>query len=348
MSQIQLDNQAIPSVDSSTILQVSGLTVSFKKTSILGRRRTALTTAVDNVSFDLKKSEITSIVGESGSGKTTVARCILRLLDPDSGSIKFEGNDVTKFKGKKLHDYRRDVQIIYQDPFESLNPRHDVLTAVALPIRALTECRDEKEIFERVSRLLEEVGLSPAETIRRFPHQLSGGQRQRVNIARALASSPKLLIADEPITMLDAAQRLNILSLLHELKTRRNLTVLMITHDLASARLVSEKTFVMYLGKIVERGNTESILNEPLHPYVEMLLRASPGPEASTFNYDEYSTLTIEESAILKQGCVFRPRCKYAQSKCAEVSPILEQKVSEHFAACHYPLNAVSSQEKNM
>lgn len=349
MSQVQLNTLAEPSFDPSNLLEVRGLTVHFKKTSIFGKRfgKSETVRAVDNVSFALRKSEITSIVGESGSGKTTVARCILKLLNPASGSIVFEGSDVTTLSGRALHNYRRDVQIIYQDPFESLNPRQDVLTAVGLPISVLTDTHDGEAIYDQVSKLLEEVGLNPSETIRRYPHQLSGGQRQRVNIARALASSPKLLVADEPITMLDAAQRLNILTLLDELKTRRNLTVLMITHDLASARLISQKTIVMYVGKIVESGRTEAILDEPLHPYVELLLKASPGPEMASFNYDEYATATIEESTMIRKGCVFRPRCKYAKELCVDVEPPLEQKVSGHLAACHYPLSSSPSSPTN-
>jgi peptide/nickel transport system ATP-binding protein len=346
MSQVQLDrNASTPPADDSSILQVSGLNVHFKRSSIVGKRGTEIVKAVNDVSFELKKSDITSIVGESGSGKTTVARCILKLLEPDSGSIKFEGRDIKGLKGEELQKYRRDVQIIYQDPFESLNPRHNVLTTVGLPIRFLTGTHNDSEIFEQVTKLLGEVGLDPANTIHRFPHQLSGGQRQRVSIARALACGPKLLIADEPITMLDAAQRMNILSLIHDLIARRNLTVLIITHDLASARLISQKTIVMYVGRIVEYANTESILNEPRHPYVELLLKASPGLNMAMPSYDEYTSGTIEDSAALTKGCVFRPRCKYAQAKCADVSPPLEQKAPDHFAACHYPLASGKSQE---
>jgi len=340
MSQVQLgpDGSSPSPAERSGILEVNGLTVKFKKNSSLIGRDETTTIAVDDVSFVLGKSEITSIVGESGSGKTTVARCILNLTRPTAGSIKFEGTEVTKLKGKALHDYRRDVQIIYQDPFESLNPRHDILTTISIPIRSFTDSRNSVEITEQASKLLEEVGLDPAETLNRYPHQLSGGQRQRVNIARALASSPKLLVADEPITMLDAAQRLNIMSLLYDLKSRRNLTVLMITHDLASARLVSQKVMVMYLGKIVEFGDTDAILSSPLHPYVELLLKASPAPD-QIINYDDYSTSTIEESASLTKGCVFRPRCKYALEKCEEVVPLLDQKSAGHYAACHFPLS---------
>ncbi|MGI0090782.1 MAG: ABC transporter ATP-binding protein [Nitrososphaerales archaeon] len=338
MSQIQLGTHTNSSPAKTPILEVSNLVVKFTKTGLVGSGK-EITTAVDGVSFELRESEITTIVGESGSGKTTVANCILCLLRPNSGSIKFEGVEVTKLSGKQLRDYRRNVQIIYQDPFESLNPRQDVLTTISIPIRSLVDERDKQVIYDRVCRLLEEVNLIPGEVLYRYPHQLSGGQRQRVNIARALASNPKLLVADEPITMLDAAQRLNILSLLYDLKLRRKLTVLMITHDLASAKLVSQKTMVMYLGKIVEYGETEAMLSGPLHPYVELLIKASPTPEAQTFSYDEYTALTIEESVDLATGCVFRPRCKYKQQKCEKVVPPLEQKEEGHFAACHYPLN---------
>jgi oligopeptide/dipeptide ABC transporter ATP-binding protein len=345
MSQVQLKGEQEEILGTQLpLLEVTDLRVKFKKNSGIICGGQSVVNAVDGVSFQLKASEIACIVGESGSGKTTVANCILRLIQPDSGSIKFKGVEVTKLAGRQLHEYRKEVQIIYQDPFESLNPRNDVFTTVSYPIRFLTGLSQREEIYELVRKLLEEVGLDSNEVMHRYPHQLSGGQRQRINIARALASNPKLLVADEPITMLDAAQRLNILSLLYELKVKRNLTVLMITHDLASARLVSEKIIVMYLGKVVEYGPTDSILSQPHHPYVELLLKASPSAKSQSFNADEYLYSTIEESSALTNGCIFRPRCKYAQSKCESVVPTLEEKTRGHYAACHFSLN-LESQE---
>jgi len=296
------------------------------------------------VSFDINESEILSVVGESGSGKTTIANCIMALTTPNSGSIKYNGAEVSALRGKKLKDYRREVQVIYQDPFESLNPRLDVYSTLSIPIIRLTNETKQAVIVEKVRRLLSEVGLEPDEAIHKLPHQLSGGERQRINVARALAPGPKLLIADEPITMLDASQRLNILSLLLELKEKRNLTILLITHDLASAKIMSDRTAVMYSGKLVEIGPTDSILTHPFHPYSELILTATPKLTetrevlANTLSAVSYSS-GIEESQSIQRGCVFQPRCKYAKKKCVDVEPKLEEKSSSHYAACHYPLS---------
>lgn len=259
------------------VLKVSNLFVTFSKKSGIFKRKSLTVRAVDDVSFQIYQSEIISLVGESGSGKTTIARCILGLTRPNSGSITFDEKEITALKGKSLLAYRRDVQLIFQDPFESLNPRLDVFAIVSIPILRLTDDRNgSSALTEKVARLLVEVRLDPDEVMHKYPHQLSGGQRQRVNIARALASNPRFLIADEPITMLDASQRLNILSLLMQLKMKRNLTILLITHDLASAKMMSDRTLVMYLGKLVEVGPTKEVLSKPHHPYTELILGDSP------------------------------------------------------------------------
>jgi oligopeptide/dipeptide ABC transporter ATP-binding protein len=344
VSQIQLGSADISAEgrNNNVLLSVRNLRVEFKKQRGFLNRQTITIRAVDNLSFDVRESELISIVGESGSGKTTVARCILGLTRPTTGSIMYNGVDVSKLKGNALLDYRRQVQVIYQDPFESLDPGQDVYTTISIPIKRLTGEKDGSSILERVRELLDEVGLEAAEVMHRYPHQLSGGQRQRVNICRALASNPKLLIADEPITMLDAAQRLNILTLLMDLKARRNLTVVMITHDLHSAQIVSQRTLVMYLGKLVEAGSTESILTRPLHPYVELILESAPKLEqakvSSSVFKDDRSISWIEESDDVTKGCVFRPRCKYAMSICSEEEPALEEKKESHYAACFNPL----------
>jgi peptide/nickel transport system ATP-binding protein len=340
MSQVQLGSKE-SETDGQThapLLSLTNLAVHFKsKVGTLNRKENTIR-AVDGVSFTVQKSDLVAIVGESGSGKTTLARCILGLTRPTSGSIVFNGKDTTKMKGGEMKDYRRSVQIIYQDPFESLTPRLNVYDTLAIPLKELLSMKNAEEIGARIRALLDEVGLDPGEVMYRYPHQLSGGQRQRVNIARALAPDPKLLVADEPITMLDAAQRLNILYLLSNLQKKRDLTVLLITHDLGSARLICEKMMVMYLGKIVEAGDTQVILSKPHHPYVELILNAMPSLTSKN-PYENQQLTWIEDSTNLRRGCVFQPRCKYSLAICKEEMPQLTQKAPSDSAACHNPIN---------
>ncbi len=319
------------------LITINNLKAYFKQSKGTLRRRTAIIKAVDDVSFDVRKSEVLSLVGESGSGKTTIARCVAALAKPTSGSIKFNGTEVTKLRGKALADYRRDVQIIFQDPFESLYSRFDVFTTISTPIVELTGLKDRSKLEDMVAGLLREVGLNPNDYMYRLPHQLSGGERQRISIARALAPSPKLLVADEPITMLDASQRLNALSILMQLKERRNLTVLLITHDLASAKLVSNRTAVLYRGKLVEIGPTEDILSRPQHPYTELILQATPDVEGEIPSFGNLGG--IEESEVVTRGCIFRPRCKYATQVCSDVDPELLQRAPGRLVSCHNALN---------
>lgn len=321
----------------SPLLSVKDLTVTFRKRLGAVRRREKIVNAVDNVTFDINQSEIVAIVGESGCGKTTLAKCIMRSIRPNSGSITFNGIKISDSK-KDLHSYYQSVQMIYQDPFESLVPRQDVHGTLAMPLIKLLGMRNKDEITAKVQVLLEEVGLDPVAVIHRYPHQLSGGQRQRINIARALAPGPKLLIADEPVTMLDAAQKLNIIRLLSQLQEKRNLTIVLITHDLASARLLSRRTMVMYLGKIMESGETQMLLSKPRHPYVELILNATPSLRA-TQSYDNRSSKWIEESEKVVGGCVFEPRCRYSSSICKQNEPRLNETGNQHYLACHNPLD---------
>ncbi len=340
MSQVQLDHSPSAAWGRQPLLKVSNLQVYFSGRRGSGNRGTdTVIKAVDDVSFEVHDSEVLSIVGESGSGKTTIARCIAALRKPTGGTMMWEDKDVTSLHGKDLKKYRRDVQIIYQDPFESLYSRYDVYTTIATPLIHLAGVKQKDKIKEVVSNLLLAVGLKPSDHMYRFPHQLSGGQRQRVNIARALAPSPRLLVADEPITQLDASQRLNILSLLMRLKEERKLTIVLITHDLASAKLVSDRTGIMYMGKMVELGSTREILSKPHHPYTELILRASPDKEEGVVDPEEFSSGSIEESYGVTQGCNFTPRCKYATNICRNTEPRLLEKSREHLASCHNPLN---------
>ena len=335
MSQVQLT--AKQGSGGSSILEVKDLAVHFTSSSGIFHKSESTIRAVDKISFSVKPSEVVAIVGESGSGKTTLGKCLVKLVEPTSGTISLNGADITKVGRKDMRQFRRDVQMIYQDPFESLTPRMSVYDTLSMPLIELLDMKDKEQITARVKALLEETGLDPGEVMYRYPHQLSGGQRQRVNIARALAPNPKLLIADEPITMLDAAQRMNILYLLSELRSKRNLTVIFITHDLASARLLCDRTLVMYLGKIVEEGETKVVLKDPVHPYVELILKALPTLTAVN-PYNETNLTWIEDTSINRQGCVFEPRCKYRTEVCKTTEPKMEAKLPQHFAACYHPL----------
>lgn len=326
---------AVEVSSSSPLLQVSNLTVVFhKETGFLGRQ-SKTTRAVDNVSFELEESETLSIVGESGSGKTTVARCIVALNPPTSGSVKYRGRDVSKLQGKDLTNYRKEVQIVFQDPFGSLNPFHDVVTVVGTPIRRLLGITDQQKILERVRNLLLETGLEPDEVLHKLPHQLSGGERQRVNIARALASEPRILVADEPVSMLDASQRLKTLYLLKDIQSKRGISILMITHDLATSKVMRGRTAVMYLGKMFEKGPTDFVLSAPLHPYTELLIMAAPKADFAREGAKELFGSTIEKSEKLVGGCMFRSRCRYATQICTDTEPKLTERSEDHFAACH-------------
>jgi peptide/nickel transport system ATP-binding protein len=263
-----------------TVLEARSLSRTFSiGTTFWGRRQ--MLRAVDDVSISLQRGRVTALVGESGSGKSTIARLLTRLYEPTTGSIVLDGEDVTRIHGRRrLRAYRAQVQMIFQDPFESLNPVKRVGHHLARPLR-IHRVVSADRVDARVVELLESVGLVPAEIVAaKYPHQLSGGQRQRVAIARALAVEPKVVLADEPISMLDVSIRLGILNLIRELKERSDLAFLYITHDLASARYVADEIHVMYRGRIVESGPTDDVLQQPLHAYTRLLLSAVPRPEA--------------------------------------------------------------------
>ena len=340
MSQVLTTSQSTSAGGKDPLIQVRNLSVTFSKEYGFLGRQTRTTKAVDNVSFDLFESETLILVGESGSGKTTVARCVLALNPPSSGSIKYLGTEVTKLHGKSLRNYRRDVQIAFQDPFGSLNPYQDVLATLSTPIKRLLGEKNPTQIKEIAMRLLEDVGVEAQELLHKLPHQLSGGERQRVNIARALASNPRILVADEPVSMLDASQRLNLLLLLKELQKEHHIAILMITHDLATARVMGGRTAVMYVGKMFEMGPTESLLISPHHPYTELLISVAPKKNFAAAARAEIGTSTIEKSETLHTGCIFRNRCKYATEICAQEEPPLEEKGKPtRLAACHNWIN---------
>ena len=293
--------------------------------------------AVDDVSFELRPGTITALVGESGSGKSTVARLLAHLYEPSAGEVLFEGNDVTHVRRRRdVLRYRSQVQIIFQDPFGSLNPVKTVRHHVERPLR-IHQIVPSRQVEQRVHELLRTVGLVPPEDIAaKYPHELSGGQRQRVAIARALAVEPKVVLADEPISMLDVSIRIGILNLMSKLKEEHGIAFLYVTHDLASARYVADDILVMYAGQIVERGPIEDVLSAPLHPYTRLLLDAVPDPATKTEG-QQIELRKGDASAAVDpgEGCRFRMRCPLAIDICSHTTPQLVEERPEHAARCH-------------
>ncbi len=291
--------------------------------------------AVDGVSFDIAPGETLGLVGESGCGKSTTGRCILRLIEPSSGEVWFEGADVTKMGPDRLQALRRDMQIIFQDPYASLNPRLTVgaIIGEALIIHKLAPSRQAHE--DRVVQLLETVGLRP-DHMRRFPHEFSGGQRQRIGIARALAVEPKLLICDEPVSALDVSIQAQVINLLEDLQEQFGLTYLFIAHDLSVVEHISTRIAVMYLGRVVEIAPAQELYDTPLHPYSEALLSAVPIPDPTVKRKRIMLQGDVPNPIRPPSGCHFHTRCPIARPDCAQRSPVLEEKRPGHWAACHY------------
>jgi len=293
--------------------------------------------AVDDVSFELRPGTITALVGESGSGKSTVARLLAHLYEPTAGTVLFEGNDVSHVRRRRdVLRYRSQVQMIFQDPFGSLNPVKTVRHHVERPLR-LHHIVPSGQVEERVHELLRTVGLVPPEDVAaKYPHELSGGQRQRVAIARVLAVEPKVVLADEPISMLDVSIRIGILNLMTRLKEERGIAFLYVTHDLASARYVADDILVMYAGQIVEQGPIEDVLSAPLHPYTRLLLDAVPDPEAQTAAQRIEPNRGDASAAVdPAEGCRFRLRCPLAIDICSQTTPQLVEARPQQAARCH-------------
>ena len=319
------------------ILQVDELHKRFtlSRRGLWGRGQDAFVHAVDGVSFELARGEVLALVGESGCGKSTLALTLLGLEDPTSGSIRFEGAEITHQPPAAMKQVRRHMQMIFQDPYESLNPLMSVGDIVAEPLKVHGLAKERGERRARVIQALEDAGLKPAERfLTRLPHELSGGQRQRVVIAAALVLEPTLLLADEPVSMLDVSIRAEILNLLAELRTTRGISILFITHDLGTVGALADRVAVMYLGRIVELGPTQQVLQDPQHPYTRALLSVVPVPNPRLRHQRIILSGETPDPVNLPAGCRFHPRCPLAEERCRLTDPALAVVDAGHAAAC--------------
>jgi peptide/nickel transport system ATP-binding protein len=303
--------------------------------AVLRRSAPEVVHAVDGVSFTLRAGEALGIVGESGSGKSTMGMTVLRLYEPTHGHIHFNGQDITRLDDDALRPFRRSAQIVFQNPYESLNPRFTVFETVVEPLR-LHGLGSETERFTRVLQALERAELHPAESyLWRYPHELSGGQRQRLAIARAVVLEPSLLVADEAVSMLDVSIRAGVLNLLRRLLSEMNIGLLYISHDLATVRYVCHRTMTMYAGQIIESAATEALIQHPLHPYTQLLIRAIPRVEAGLTRERVLLEGEVPDLVHPPAGCRFHPRCPFVMDVCRTDAPLLREVEPGHWVACH-------------
>jgi oligopeptide/dipeptide ABC transporter ATP-binding protein len=333
---------------SEALVEVRDLVKHFPITrGIIFQRQIGAVHAVDGVSFDVMRGETLGLVGETGCGKSTTARLVMRLLEPTSGTIRFDGRDISHLSRGDLKPLRREMQLIFQDPYSSLNPRKTVGAIIGEPfaIHRLEQGRAQRR--KAVQELMEQVGLNP-EHYNRYPHEFSGGQRQRIGVARALALKPKLVIADEPVSALDVSIQAQILNLLRNLQRDLGLTMILIAHDLSVVRHMCDRIAVMYLGKIVELAGNDALYDRPRHPYTGALLSAVPvaDPHLAAARRREVPPGDVPSPSNPPPACRFHPRCPKAQAICSQVEPPLEPKGGGTIAACHFPLTQAEAAER--
>src|SRR3954452_7157451 len=337
--------------DGQTLLSVKNLKMHFPITQgIILQRQVGAVKAVDDVSFDITQGETLGLVGESGCGKSTTGRAILQLYKPTAGAVEFRGRDLVKLKSGDMRRMRRELQMIFQDPYASLNPRMTVGSIIGEPLE-IHNLAKGREKTERVQELLRTVGLNPY-FANRYPHEFSGGQRQRIGIARALAVEPKFIVCDEPISALDVSIQAQIINLLEELQEKLGLTYLFIAHDLAVVRHISDRVAVMYVGKMVELTDRNTIFDQPMHPYTRALLSAIPIPDPVLEKRRTRMILVGDVPSPVNPppGCRFNPRCPYAEDNCRTDEPPLAEVKAGHFVACHYwnEIEAVKNRTTNV
>ncbi|HMG44135.1 MAG TPA: ABC transporter ATP-binding protein [Acidimicrobiales bacterium] len=324
------------SAGADTLVEIDGLTIRFPvgRTGFWGRTKLEVH-AVDDVSLTVGRGETLGLVGESGSGKTTIGRAVLRRIAPTAGTIRFDGRDITHVKGEELRRLRRRMQIVFQDPYASLNPRMSVLELVAEPLVVHGLARNAAAAKDQVVELLDRCGL-PADTVDRRPHAFSGGQRQRIGIARALALQPDFIVADEPVSALDVSVRAQVVNLLQDLQAELGLSYLFIAHDLSVVRHISHRIAILYAGKLVELAPADRVYDHPIHPYTEALLSSVPVPDPPTQRRRRRIVLSgeIPDPIDPPVGCRFHTRCPLAEDRCRREQPPLEEKAPGHLAAC--------------
>ncbi len=338
MTTASTDTAVSMTKDEAPLLAVEGLQKYFPvNRGIIFQREVGAVKAVDGLSFSVKKGETLGLVGETGCGKSTTGRLLTRLLEPTGGTIHFEGQDITHLSPSQMRPLRKDIQIIFQDPYSSLNPRHTIGTIVGAPFR-LQKIRTDTGVKKAVQDLLALVGLNP-EHYNRYPHEFSGGQRQRIGIARALALRPKLIVADEPVSALDVSIQAQVINLLDDLQEEFDLTYVFIAHDLSVVRHISDRVAVMYLGKIVEIGDRISLYEHPMHPYTHALLSAVPVPDPIRETKRDRILLSGDVPSPLNPppACRFNTRCWKVQSICRQIEPPLVEIQPGHEVACHFP-----------